>query len=158
MLCLAFLLSSFILIQNPDDLQLLKRKKLIWRRNYGTINGSGVNLEEFQFEILEKSPTFSMVSRITGSKGVNEFIQAAFYVKQKYPNAKFNLIGPMDDEDTSIDMKQLKKAIQKGIVNVTGRVEDVRPFLKQSRVFVLPSYYPEGIPDQFLKQWQWDDR
>ncbi|USK38704.1 glycosyltransferase family 4 protein [Cytobacillus firmus] len=151
MLSLAFLLSKSILFQNPDDMRLVKRKGLLWKKNYGTINGSGVNLEEFQFHELEKKPVFSMISRLTGSKGVNEYVQAASFAKQIHPNANFNLIGPIDEDNSGINMKELKKAIDDGVISLSGKVEDVRPFLKQCRVFVLPSYYPEGVPRSILE-------
>lgn len=151
MLCLSLLLSSHILFQNPDDLRMMKKKGLLWKRNYGTINGSGVNLNEYEFSELEKKPIFTMISRLTGSKGVNEFIEAAYVVKQFYPQAIFNLVGPMDDDDASINMEQLKKAIDEKVINLTGEVDDVRPYIKTSRVFVLPSYYPEGIPRSILE-------
>lgn len=151
MLWLAFLLSNNILFQNSDDLKMVRKKGLLWKNNYGLINGSGVNLDEFHFEELESKPVFSMISRITGSKGVNEYLQAAYQVKRLYPNAIFYLIGPLDDNDCSINMNELKKAEKDKKIILKGQVEDVRPFLKKSRVFVLPSYYPEGIPRSILE-------
>ncbi|RRN69917.1 glycosyltransferase family 1 protein [Peribacillus simplex] len=151
MLWLSFLLSNSILFQNQDDMKMIKRKGLLGRRNYGVINGSGVNLDEYQVEELEKVPVFSMISRLTGSKGVNEYIRAACYVKQTYPESIFNLIGPMDDDDTSINMSELQKAVGNGTIILKGKVEDVRPFIKQCRVFVLPSYYPEGVPRSIIE-------
>ncbi|PIC77126.1 glycosyltransferase family 1 protein [Sporosarcina sp. P19] len=151
MLWIAFLLSDSIFFQNPDDKNMIKGKGLLWKRNYETINGSGVNLEEYPFCKLERKPVFSMISRLTGSKGVNEYIQAASYVKQKYPEASFYLIGPIDEEDFSINMIELQKSVKNGIINLIGKVDDVRPYIIQSRIFVLPSYYPEGIPRSILE-------
>lgn len=151
MLWLAFSLSNSILFQNPDDLTMVKRKKMLLRKNYGTVNGSGVNLSEYHSEGLEIKPVFSMISRLTGSKGVNEYIQAAFYVKQKHPTAIFHLIGPMDEDDIGINMKLLQKAINENVLILKGKVDDVRPYINQCRIFVLPSYYPEGIPRSILE-------
>lgn len=151
MLWLAFLLSNSILFQNPDDLTMIKRKKMLWRKNYGIVNGSGVNLNEYYSKELVNKPVFSMISRLTGSKGVNEYIQAAFYVKQKHPNAIFHLIGPMDEDDTSINKNLLQKAIDERVIILKGKVDDVRPYINQCRFFVLPSYYPEGIPRSILE-------
>lgn len=150
MLWLSFLLSNEILFQNPDDLNMIRRKGLLWRNNYDSINGSGVNLNEFEFVELGKKPVFTMISRLTGSKGVNEYIKAARIVKQMYPEAIFNLIGPIDD-NADINQKKLQQAHIEGTVKLIGKVEDVRPFLKETMVFVLPSYYPEGIPRSILE-------
>lgn len=151
MLCLAFLLTTRILFQNSDDMKMIKGKGLLWRKNYDIVNGSGVNLNEYYTNYIEKKPIFLMVSRLTGSKGVNEFVKAARIVKQSYSEALFNLIGPMDNDDSSIDMLELQKAVDDNIINLKGRVEDVRPYIEQSRVFALPSYYPEGIPRSILE-------
>lgn len=150
MLWLAFLMADNILFQNPDDMNMIKRKGMLWKKNYGLINGSGVNLDEYKSDYLETEPVFSMISRLTGSKGVNEYIKAAYYVKQLYPEAVFNLIGPMDD-NSSINMLKLQKAVDDGVINLKGKVEDVKPYINQCRVFVLPSYYPEGIPRSILE-------
>src|SRR5699024_9419007 len=115
-------------------------------KNYGVVNGSGVNLEKFKYTQLANKPVFMMISRLTGSKGVNEYIQAAQHVKQKYPEAKFYLIGPMDDDDSSINKNLLQEAVKEKVIILKGKVEDVKPYIKMSRVFILPSYYPEGIP------------
>lgn len=151
MLWLAFFLTDNILFQNPDDMNMIKSKGMLWRKNYGLINGSGVNLEEYISDSLEIEPFFSMISRLTGSKGVNEYIQAAYTVKQLYPEAIFNIIGPIDDKDSSINMDELKMAVDKEIVVLKGEVDDVRPYIDKCRIFVLPSYYPEGIPRSILE-------
>ncbi len=151
MLWLAFLLSDRIFFQNEDDMRMIKRKGLLWRTNYQTIPGSGVNLNEFKFCKLPKRPVFSMICRITGSKGVDEYIRAARYVKEKYPDAEFNLIGPFDNDDSSIDIEKLRNAKKDGIITLIGYVNDVRPYIEQCRIFVLPSYYPEGIPRSILE-------
>lgn len=150
MLCLSFSISNKVLIQNSDDFVLLRNKKLLIKKNFDIVNGSGVNLNEFQTSNLPHKPIFSMISRLTESKGVNEYIQAAFKVKEKHPQAKFLLIGPMDDNN-NIDRRLLKKAIVENVIIHKGRVDDVRPYIDQARVFVLPSYYPEGIPRSILE-------
>ena len=151
MLLLSFVLTDTIFFQNPDDMKMIKSKGLLLKKNYKTINGSGVNLEEYKFEKLEEKPVFSMISRLTGKKGVNEYVQAARYVKQIYQGATFYLIGPMDNDDSSINMNELQRAVEDGIIILREKVEDVRPYIQQCRFFVLPSYYPEGIPRSILE-------
>lgn len=151
MLCLSFLLSSFVLFQNPDDCQMIKKKGLLLKKNFDIVNGSGVNLTKFKSNKLEVEPVFLMVSRITGSKGVNEYIKAACYVKTIYPESSFYLVGPIDNSDSSIDIELFNKAIDDGVVHFEGKAEDVRPYIHNSRIFVLPSYYPEGIPRSILE-------
>lgn len=151
MLWVSFFLCNNILFQNPDDLKMVKSKGLLWRKNYGIVNGSGVNLEEYPFQELESKPNFSMISRLTGSKGVNDYVKAARKVKELYSESSFYLIGPMDNDDSSIDLNELENAIEEGIIKLINKVEDVRPYISQCRIFVLPSYYPEGVPRSILE-------
>src|SRR5699024_7238042 len=94
---------------------------------------------------------FTMISRITGSKGVNEYLKAAKEVKRQYPETIFKLIGPMDDSDMSINHELLNLVTKENVVELIDKVEDVKPYLKQTRIFVLPSYYPEGVPRSILE-------
>ncbi|MEI2436129.1 glycosyltransferase family 4 protein [Priestia megaterium] len=151
MLWLAFLLASDIFFQNKDDLKMLRKKKLLPKNNYNTINGSGVNLDTYAFQEIGQKPTFLMLSRLTGSKGVNEYIEAAIQVKRLYPQALFYLIGPMDDQERSINKERLHKAVSEGAVKLKGKVENVASYIQLCKVFVLPSYYPEGIPRSILE-------
>ncbi|WP_100010091.1 glycosyltransferase family 4 protein [Lentibacillus sediminis] len=150
MLGLAFLLSTRILFQNQDDMEMIGKKKLLWKNNYGITNGSGVNLEEFRQKRLEESPVFMMISRLTGSKGVNEYLEAIEMVKEKHPESIFYLIGPMDD-DSTMDQILLQRLVDEGTLKLIGKVDDVRLYLQKSRIFVLPSYYPEGVPRSILE-------
>lgn len=149
MLALAFTLSDFNFFQNGDDLELIKKKNLLLKKNYSTINGSGVNLSTFSVAPLTEEPVFSMISRLTASKGVIEYIEAAKIVKEKYPEAIFYLAGPIDDH--TIDTEYLKEAVENRTIILTGKLEDVKPLLKKTRIFVLPSYYPEGTPRSILE-------
>ena len=150
LLCIAFSLTNNVFFQNHDDMRMIKDKKLIWKKNYSTINGSGVNLTKYYSNYLEMKPIFLMLGRLTGDKGVNEFVAASNEVKQRYPESEFYLVGPMDNDDSSLNINQLNKAISQGIINLVGKVNDVRPYINKCRVFVLPSYH-EGMPRTVLE-------
>lgn len=150
MLSVAFLLTDQILFQNPDDLKLINSKKLLWRQNYGLVNGSGVNLDTYRPSELNAEPTFVMIGRLIGNKGINEYIKAATLVKSRFPETRFDLVGPMDNDDSSLDIDGLNKAVQDGVVTLHGEVDDVRPYIKRCRIFVLPSYF-EGVPRTVLE-------
>lgn len=150
MLGLSFFLADRILFQNPDNAIMIKNKGLLWKKNYGIVNGSGVNLKDFKVTKLAEDPIFLMISRVTGDKGVNEYVEAAIKVKEKYPKAIFYLIGPVDNDDASLDINMINKAVSEGIVNIVGRVDDVRPYISMCRFYVLPSYH-EGTPRTVLE-------
>ena len=88
-----------------------------------------------------------MISRMLWDKGVKEFIEAAKLIQKRYKDVEFWLLGPVDKDNPSAVPKETLKAWErKGIVKYFGVTEDVRPFICQSDVVVLPSFYREGVP------------
>lgn len=147
MLRIAYRLSSSICFQNSDDKELFIKKRLIKDNEKVFITGgSGVNLCKFPLQPLAKENRFLFLARITPSKGIEEYIKAATIVKQQYNDAIFDIVGPLDSmvENTENDM--LQNAINSGVVQYHGATNDVSGWMGKCRVFVYPSYYPEGVP------------
>ncbi|MDN5638994.1 MAG: glycosyltransferase, partial [Staphylococcus equorum] len=72
---------------------------------------------------------------------------AAKLVKQKYPNIIFKIIGGLDTENPyGLTKQELDDVIFSGVVEYSGFVTDVAKRIQDSAVFVLPSYYREGVP------------
>ena len=144
-LLITFLLSDCVLFQNVDSFRALQSRGLVFKHNYSFVNGSGVNTTVYPYCELKNKTVFLMVSRLTGPKGVNEFIRAARVIKADYPETTFNLVGPLEN-NSGVNIVELSRAVADGTVTMHGRVEDVKPFLKDCGVFIFPSYFPEGIP------------
>lgn len=142
-----------IIFQNRDDYNRLLKSGIIGIRHQAfVVNGSGVDLGYYDYSEPETSNiSFLMISRLINAKGVNEFFEAARTIRSKYPNIKFKLIGSFDDNIDAIN-KELYSKIQSGdIVEYIGQVDDVRPYIKNSSIVVLPSYYGEGVPRCILE-------
>lgn len=149
----AFRLNSTTTFQNPDDLAEMVSKKVCPKKKGYNVLGSGVELATHpQAEKLPTNPpTFIMISRILATKGVFEYLQAAKRIKQKNPEMRFLLVGGIDQNPGSLTEEETEKIIQESGVEWTGQVPDVKPWLQQSTVFVLPSYYREGVPHSGLQ-------
>jgi glycosyltransferase involved in cell wall biosynthesis len=92
----------------------------------------------------------TMVSRVIRSKGVTEFAAAAEEVRRRHPEAHFLLVGPADAN--SVDgFKPAELTQITGAVNWAGPRRDVPRVLAASDLFVLPSFYREGIPRALLE-------
>lgn len=139
-----------VFFQNPDDVEIFCRYGIVDRERVVMLNGSGVNLEKFQPLPLPESPAFLCISRLIRDKGVCEYLQAAEAVKQKYPSARFMLVGPYDTNPSALKPEELAHYTDSGIVEYFGEQSDVRPYLSQCGIFVLPSYR-EGTPKTVLE-------
>jgi len=116
------------------------------------IDGSGVDIERFSPSLPRAAPpTFLLVSRLLWEKGIGEFVAAARLLKRDYPDARFQILGPFDPNPSMITRSEMDAWIAEGSIEYLGETRDVRPFLASSTVFVLPSYYREGIPRSLLE-------
>lgn len=140
--------------QNQDDIQTLETYRIFSKKvNRVLVNGSGVPLDEFSFsESVSQPIRFLMATRLLRTKGVHEFAQAARELKLRYGEAvDFMLLGPIDSNPNALSPAVVDEWQAAGYLNYHGAVKDVRPFLKITSVFVLPSFYMEGTPRSILE-------
>jgi N,N'-diacetylbacillosaminyl-diphospho-undecaprenol alpha-1,3-N-acetylgalactosaminyltransferase len=94
-----------------------------------------------------------MVSRALTSKGVSEFIEASHLLARRFPKARFLLVGD-SEEDGGLGVSRQWLTQQAGEwpnFRWLGQRDDVARILTASDVFVLPSYYREGVPRSLLE-------
>ncbi|TKC56226.1 glycosyltransferase family 4 protein [Pedobacter hiemivivus] len=142
-----------IIFQNRDDYQKLMASGIIGVKQQAfVVNGSGVDLTHYDYSPPEiKQISFLMISRLINAKGIKEFYEAAKLIRQKFSNVRFKLIGSYDDNIDSIN-KELYASIRSGeVIEYLGPVDDVRPYIKEASILVLPSYYGEGVPRCILE-------
>lgn len=142
-----------IFFQNPDD-QALFRELNILRPEASScvVNGSGVDVSQFNVEALpvDKPIRFLLIGRLLGDKGIREYVQAAVEIKKQYPDTQFDLVGLIDENPNSVSQPELDRWVAAGTINFLGRLNDVKPAIKDCSVYVLPSYR-EGTPRTVLE-------
>ena len=137
-----------LIFLNPDDPKDLLNKYEIKVKEIDVLGGIGLNLNTYQFS--NKYPdevTFIFIARLLAEKGINDYIHAAKIVKNKYPNTKFIVLGAIDKEALgALTESELQSLIKTNIIDYPGHVNNVSEWIENSSVFVLPSYYREGVP------------
>ena len=146
--------NKVIVFQNRDDYQLfLDRKVISKKQKVDFVSGSGVNLNEFKFK--EKNPTdkvsFLLVARLIEEKGIALYMEAAKILKAKYPKTEFHLIGSTETSPSAISENELNELHEKNIIVFHGKQSNIDEHLNKRDVFVLPSYYREGLPRTTLE-------
>lgn len=142
---LAFKRSSKIFFQNKDDLKLFEEKKVVSSHKALLVGGSGVTLDEYAFTPLPEAISFIFVGRINTDKGILEYLEACKHVKKKYPYISFRLAGSFSKNPTFMSVEKIQEYCTNAGVEYLGELADVRPWLRKTTVFVLPSYR-EGTP------------
>jgi glycosyltransferase involved in cell wall biosynthesis len=142
----AFCLCRRVFLQNPDDLDVLSHLGALTRAKAVLINGSGVDLAKFKPAPPVLFPiTFVLVARLLREKGILEYVEAAGRLGTDNLNIRFLLLGDVDSNPGGLSRDEVQSWADAGIVEWPGQVPDVRVWLAQCSVFVLPSYR-EGKP------------
>lgn len=142
--------SPKVFFQNPDDIKIFVENKIIAKEKVVMINGSGVNTVKFSVQPMPEKFGFLCISRLIRDKGVGEYLEACRIVKARYSNVRCLLVGPFDTNPSAITKDELQPFIDEGIIEYFGEQADVRPYLAQCSVYVLPSYR-EGTPKTVLE-------
>ncbi|OCP10119.1 MULTISPECIES: glycosyltransferase family 4 protein [unclassified Ensifer] len=121
-------------------------------RDLTLVPGSGVDLDHYAFSQPPVGrPVFLLIARLLKDKGIIEYAEAARLVRQQYPEAEFRLLGQYDPSPAAISADTMAGWVKDGSLTYLGETTDVRPHLAECSVFVLPSYYREGIPRSILE-------
>ena len=145
---IAFKNISCVFFQNEENRQFFVEKNIPMGKDR-LIPGSGVNLEHFYVLDYPASDTieFVFISRIMKEKGIEQYLEAAEYIKNKYPNTRFHICGFCEEDYQDI----LEEMQSKGIIVYHGVLDDVREILKITHCTVHPTYYPEGMSNVLLE-------
>lgn len=137
-----------VFFQNIENQDFFARHKIAIGK-HDLLPGSGVNLE--RFSVLEypseKTIEFAFISRIMKEKGIDQYLEAAQYIKSKHPNTVFHVCG-FCEENYLDKLRQLSKD---NIIIYHGMVRDVREIFKVAHCTVHPTYYPEGLSNVLLE-------
>jgi glycosyltransferase involved in cell wall biosynthesis len=154
----AALCSQAELIQNPEDLEMLRR--LLVPRSHLVLLGNGIDLERFapvsdaariahaRAELGATGPDdviVGLVGRLVREKGYGEVFEAARELRRRHPHVRFAVIGPDDpDKEDALTGADREAAADADVTFLGGR-DDVVDLYAGMDLLVLASYR-EGYP------------
>ncbi len=150
------------IFQNDDDFKYFVHNALVESSKAVVIKSSGLNLAEYRVDDASKKNTFLinqlkidvnkitfiLVSRMVKQKGILNYLEAAKLCSENGYTYNFLLVGQLDT-DNSITIEEIDK--YKEYVTYLGRREDIKELMLLSDIFVLPTYYREGVPRVLLE-------
>ncbi|MDM1754642.1 glycosyltransferase family 4 protein [Acinetobacter towneri] len=138
-----------LIFLNPDDPKDLLEKYAINVKNVEVLGGIGLNLQNYPYQPLSNIHLplkFLFIGRLLKEKGIHEFVQAAKLVKKIYPDTEFTVLGAIDHHNLgALQQTELDTLISSNIIQYPGHVSNIKNWIADSHVFVLPSYR-EGVP------------
>ena len=137
-----------VFFQNEENCSFLLKHHVI-SGVYDLLPGSGVNLERFPLLAYpnEETVDFLFISRIMKEKGIDQYLDAAKVIREKYPNTRFHVCGGAGETYT----KLLTNLTEDGTIIYHGKISDVVGMHKISACTVHPTYYPEGMSNVLLE-------
>lgn len=146
----AFKSIKCVFCQNGQNYNFLKEKNIAKDR-LKLIPGSGVNLEKFKIEDYpprNDKIRFLFIGRVIKEKGIEEYLQVAKKIKEKFDNIEFGIIGQCKDEKYINEIANLERD---GVIKNYGEQDDVRPFIEKASCIIHPTFYPEGMSNVLLE-------
>jgi glycosyltransferase involved in cell wall biosynthesis len=140
-------------LNRDDKAAFVGQNLLVHPERARLLHGEGVDLEQFAFTPLSDTAPFSfvLIGRLLWDKGVGEYVEAARLLRARYPQARFQLLGPVGvDNPSAITRAEVAAWEQEGIIEYLGEAHDVRPFIANATCVVLPSYR-EGVPRTLME-------
>ena len=143
-------------VQNHDDLELLQTFAPGVKQNAIVTNGSGVDLNHYSEKPKKarfaRSPVnILFVGRFLKEKGVFELMDAVRKMRSREIPFEMHMCGDFDHGNrSSATFDDLASWKNEGLVDWSGRLNDVRGKLEEADVVVLPSYR-EGTPRSLLE-------
>lgn len=144
--------ANCVFFQNEKNKTFMNRHGIACN-NYKMLPGSGVNLTKHIFREYSSEGDkikFLAVIRIMKDKGIEEYLQAAQILHEKYKNLEFGLVGDYEEESRHIYEPLVKTLVDKNIIKYYGHVDNVPQLMAESHVIVHPSYH-EGLSNVLLE-------
>ena len=147
LLSIGFKACHGVIFLNEEDRREFTDVRLLSFAKTLRTKGIGVDLEAFpQLPLTHGNTVFLLAARLLRSKGIVEFAKAAKDIRASYPSTKFILLGGTDPNPDGLSQSEVEQLVDEAGIEWPGHVNDVLPYIARSHVFVLPSYYREGIP------------
>jgi len=156
--------TSMTIFQNAEDREYFVRHGMVQPGRDALVRGSGIDVDHLvsvrpdpgalaglRRELsLDGKIVVTMVTRLVVQKGVREYLEAASRVRREKPDVAFLLVGPQSSEGRqAVSLDEVRRRSED--VNYLGPRADVPALLALSDLFVLPSYYREGVPRSLLE-------
>ena len=138
---------------NPDDRDFFVRWRLLGNKGKAVlIPGIGVDLQHYAAKPLPPEPVmFLFMARLLVDKGVLIFAEAARQLAREHSAGRFVILGPEDVGPAAVAKGEIAAWQAAGVPLYAGATDDVRTWLQQCHVFVLPTFYREGMPRSLLE-------
>lgn len=135
-------------VPEGDDVKSMLIREGICKRPLDKIHNGNINGLDLEYYSLVPMPaadvpiTFVFIGRVTHDKGIDELVEVfdAICQERHAGNLRLLLVGPLEQELDPISPKTLEIIKRNANIESVGFQNDIRPWVEQSHVVVLPSH------------------
>ncbi len=137
-----------VFFQNTENRDFMLGKNVV-SGTYDLLPGSGVNLSQYEEYPYPKNDTvdFVFIARIMKEKGIDQYLDAASYIREKYPETRFHVCGACKEEYA----EKLAGMNEAGTIIYHGKVKNMVEIYRKISCTIHPTYYPEGLSNVLLE-------
>ena len=143
-----------LILQNPDDVAMFSRARLVHPEKVRLIPGSGVDCSRFTpTSGRGGSERFRVVlpARLLWDKGLTEYVEASRVLRARSVPVDFLLAGEPDPGNPAAVAESVVRGwVGEGLVQWLGHVTDMPGLFHSVDAAVLPSYR-EGLPKGLIE-------
>lgn len=144
-----------LILQNPDDVQLVVSTNLAHPRVVRLIPGSGVDCSRFTPRPVNRSTGSGfrvlLAARLLWDKGIAEYVEASRLLRARGAEIEFVLAGAPDSGNpAAVSESVVRDWVNEGVVTWLGHVADMPALLQSVDAVTLPSYR-EGLPKGLIE-------
>jgi glycosyltransferase involved in cell wall biosynthesis len=145
--------SSFLLVENTDDLEFLQAQGVDPGPRFGVLPGAGLDPDAFPAlpPPRNEPPSAAFVGRLIRSKGVDILMSAFERLEAQGSPLRLELYGPSDLNPDAIAPDLLETWCKAHNARWPGRTSNVREVWQHADMFVLPARGGEGMPRAMLE-------
>ena len=144
--------TSHVLVQNTDDLAVLRDLGVAHPEASSVIPGSGVDLRRFRPAPRpdpDAAVTFLYAGRLMRQKGLEDFSEVARRLRGR---ARFVVAGYSEDGSPgAVPVAEVEGWAEEGIIEWLGSRSDMPAVIVGADVVVLPTVYGEGVPKTLIE-------
>ena len=142
-----------VICQSIFDANTLVDNNILPRHKVVMTEGSGVAIPKYEGYRAKRRACNNSVLRRLLPEGVKEFPSCCWCTQEMLVfEVEFYLAGPIDPESPgALSEEQVVKLCDSNSVKFLGYRDDLQDVLAETHIFVLPSYYAEGVPKVLLE-------
>lgn len=141
--------AKVVFFENSENMQVLQDKGIASKGQSCLLNGAGVNINHYTYSPYpdDEAPTrFLFVGRVMREKGMDELFEAMHRLRARGFRCTLDVLGGCEENYGD----KIAACTAQGWLTYHGYQKDVRPFIRKTHCFVLPSYH-EGMANTNLE-------